>query len=1265
MTIRGPHITILVGALALCLLSVYAVRPLVRGDERTSIIGDTETASEVFAGRPTNIARDEEQSVRLNHISAPWQKVLNDLAKDTNSTLVVHDLPPGRFSRHDWKKHSRTEAVRILNQQLEPEGYRLLEKGSFLTILKMEQARSTYRRPVSPIPASHSRKVTQVAHAEEGPAEPPTHPTARQQADAMRTRRRFDSITQQLKQDSQLLQTNGTSGDQSVITSEFTSELENVGPQHSQVPVEPTYRPQHRSAVDLFRLLYRSFEPRTKLIEYGPRDLPALQVMEQTIGTRDSLPWFMVEIDTENNLLQFTASDETVRGVLNLIQRCDRPLDNSKRATQIVQGTPETLHIGRQLEPELARFRQQRLQELRRSSSVSADQVAFQDDRNAPQPPAAEQPPESGVAPGRSSSLQDQLPAILNGLRGDVTLEALDDLNLLILRGNEQDIDQVMEVINAIERLAVGSRPDIHLLFLQHVNSFALAELLTSLYEELADLRNVNALQGAQTVKVVAVGSPNAVMILAPQGVMESILSLAQELDIPGDPQDEVEIFTLRHAVATQVKTTLDEFYAERGGLGPRVRVSVDVRTNTVIVHARPRDLEEVRLIIRKIDRGTTASANQMRVIPLQHAVADELSEFLNTTIQGVINPPTQTAAGGGFGGAASQGPQELRDTRSVVLEFLTTDGVAQQLIRSGLLSEVRVTADLRTNSLTVVAPKQTLVLMEELIHILDQPSATVAEIKVFQLENADATTAVTLLNELFESEEQGALDIAIAGAEDASSSLIPLKFSTDTRTNTVVAIGGAEALRVVEAILLRLDQSDLRQRKQVVFKLRNSPAADVAQAINDFIQAQLDLVQIDANLVSTSELVDQTYIVVPEAVTNSLIISASPRYFDEILRLAEQLDAEPPQVMIQAMLVEVELTDTDEFGIELGFQDSVLFDRSVTAAENLLTTVTTISDPGTGIQTTTQNIISQAATPGFQFNNQPLGNNIAGNPGKVGTQGLSNFALGRTNADLGFGGLVLSASSDAVSVLVRALEARRDVRILSRPQVMALDNQAALIQEGQTVPTVNGVTTTGLVTSPTVQQTNVGIILSVTPRISPEGQVVMVVEAQKSGLSGSGVPIYVDANTGAVIEAPIIDVTLASTTVKVNDGQTVVLGGMIIEQDSTLERKVPWLGDVPIIGQAFRYDANDHRRSELLVFLTPRIVYNDADFELIKQVEVERLHFFEHEAEEIHGPLFAVPPESYEEEYGDEVPTSEMPLIDEPPLLDDNLPTFELTPTD
>ncbi|MBX3439998.1 MAG: hypothetical protein KF861_21085, partial [Planctomycetaceae bacterium] len=414
---------------------------------------------------------------------------------------------------------------------------------------------------------------------------------------------------------------------------------------------------------------------------------------------------------------------------------------------------------------------------------------------------------------------------------------------------------------------------------------------------------------------------------------------------------------------------------------------------------------------------------------------------------------------------------------------------------------------------------------------------------------------------------------------------------------------------------------------RQEVIKLYNSRASDIATAINQFIQSHLDLIQFNQQQVSTKELIDQTYIVVPDDITNSLIISASPRYFDEIIRIAKKLDAEPPQVMIQAMLVEVSLDDKDEFGIELGFQDPVLFSRSV--VDELVTTTTTVSNPGTGIQTTTQNIISQSALPGFLFNNQPLGNNVAGSPGVVGTQGLSNFGLGRTNSDLGFGGLVLSASSNAVSVLVRALEARRNARVLSRPQVMALDNQEALIQLGQNVPIVNDVTITGLTTSPNVIQESVGIILRVTPRVSSDGQVVMVVSAQKSALSGRGVPIFVDSNSGTVFESPIIDITLASTTVKVNDGQTVVLGGMIIEEDFVLERKVPWLGDVPLLGQLFRYDANDHRRTELIVFLTPRIVYNDADFELIKQVETERLHFFESDAEAIHGPLFGVPPEA------------------------------------
>ena len=87
------------------------------------------------------------------------------------------------------------------------------------------------------------------------------------------------------------------------------------------------------------------------------------------------------------------------------------------------------------------------------------------------------------------------------------------------------------------------------------------------------------------------------------------------------------------------------------------------------------------------------------------------------------------------------------------------------------------------------------------------------------------------------------------------------------------------------------------------------------------------------------------------------------------------------------------------------------------------------------------------------------MGNNIAAAPNIVGTQSLSNFSLGRVNSDLGYGGLVLSASSNQVSMLMRALSARRQVHILSRPQIRTLDNQVAQIQVGQQVPIINGVT--------------------------------------------------------------------------------------------------------------------------------------------------------------------------------------------------------------
>ncbi len=348
----------------------------------------------------------------------------------------------------------------------------------------------------------------------------------------------------------------------------------------------------------------------------------------------------------------------------------------------------------------------------------------------------------------------------------------------------------------------------------------------------------------------------------------------------------------------------------------------------------------------------------------------------------------------------------------------------------------------------------------------------------------------------------------------------MPLRFAIDTRTNSIIACGSKSDLEVVEAIITRLDDN-VRNRRSVVIRLKNAPASYVSQAVNQFLTSERQVEQVPG-MTSAFEQIEREVVVVPEVVSNSLILSATPRFFDEVKAIIDQLDARPPMVMIQVLIAQVDLGNTNEFGIELGLQDSVLFDRSTLS--NIQTSSTTLPNG-----TTTSSVISADRDPGFNFNNaNPLGNNSSGNllPSIVGGQGLSNFAVGRQDGQLGYGGLVLSLASENISMLLRALAENHRVEVLQRPQVMTLDNQPAYIQVGQSVPTITNVSTTTTGITNGVQPQNVGLILLVTPRISPDGLVVMQIDAQKSALEpeANGIPIYASTG-GQVIRSPIIDI--------------------------------------------------------------------------------------------------------------------------------------------
>jgi general secretion pathway protein D len=784
----------------------------------------------------------------------------------------------------------------------------------------------------------------------------------------------------------------------------------------------------------------------------------------------------------------------------------------------------------------------------------------------------------------------------LRQLAPDVEIETLPDLDVMILRGRDRDVKELKRLIEEIERLSAETQPVIEIYPLKYVEGEELTRIANQVLTDLIAGR-----QGR--VSITPLVRPNALLLIGWGDAVKAAKELISRLDTPISPEAEQRIFRLKYASATAMRATIQEFFQGRSaGLGPRVHVTADPRTNSLVVNAAPRDMAEVALLIQRLDTDTAGAVLQTRVFKLQNTLASDVY----ITLQGAI----EAARGGGAGGQ-----------KSAALEFMTIDPKGERILKSGILNDVRITPDVRLNTLIVAAPAESMDLLAALVRQLDSPG-TVAQIKVFRIINGDANALIRMLRTLLPA------PAAVGGPQISSAegetSLVPLRFSSELRTNSIIAVGSPGDLKIIEALLLRLDMQDAQQRTNKVYRLKNSPANDVATAVNEYLRSQRQLQQAAPGSYSPFAQLESEVVVVPEPVSNSLIISATPRFFKEIEGLVNELDRQPPQVMIQVLIATVTLSDTNQFGIELGLQDSVLFNRSLLDKIFTVTNTTQLSTPS-GITTNTQQeIVSATNTPGYNFNSPDSGNSGANKAlagaNRVGGQGLSSFSMGRADPTLGYGGLVLSASSESVSVLLRALQQTQRLEVLGRPQIMTLDNQAAFIQIGKRVPRITGTQMNQIGQTNTIDLVNVGLILAVTPRISPEGIVVMEIDAEKSdvGPEAEGVPVSVVGST--VIRSPSFNTTMAQTTVSAQDGETIVLGGLINRQTQKIERKVPYLADIPVLGNLFKYKSNQDQRDELLIILTPHVVRGAEETERIKRLESSRMHWCLADVYQIHG---------------------------------------------
>jgi type II secretion system protein D len=339
----------------------------------------------------------------------------------------------------------------------------------------------------------------------------------------------------------------------------------------------------------------------------------------------------------------------------------------------------------------------------------------------------------------------------------------------------------------------------------------------------------------------------------------------------------------------------------------------------------------------------------------------------------------------------------------------------------------------------------------------------------------------------------------------------------------------------------------------------------------------------------SNTQLGDAIIQIDPE--TKSVIIVTDEDTHREMVNVIRELDKPKPQVLIKVVFLEVTYNKGYDVGVEGGY--TVNLKNPFTSPANTSTTVTNTPGTSPSSSTTTINSNGSTVTNTFPVNTTTVSNTNLANQLAAGTTlgtsfaNGSNFGLAAAQA-AGLPGFYGRVISDDYNATVKLLATRGKVEVLSRPSIMARNNQEAVIVVGQEVPFITNSRVTDLgQTINTIQYDNVGIILRVTPFITSDNMVEMIVAPEISQLTAQTVAI---SNT---VSSPVISKRSAETVVVTPNGSTAVIGGLMQTQRVTNIDKIPILGDIPGLGVLFRHTKRDDVKTELMIFLTPTIVFN------------------------------------------------------------------------
>jgi type II secretion system protein D len=736
-------------------------------------------------------------------------------------------------------------------------------------------------------------------------------------------------------------------------------------------------------------------------------------------------------------------------------------------------------------------------------------------------------------------------------------------------------------------------------------------ELITQIIQ----LRNVDAtkvlaelkpLMNVESADAAAISSSNSIIITDSSSNIRRVARIIKSLDNKEASSSDIRVRQLQSANAVAAAKLIGDIFKSSGGggmsqqqiqmmqmqgqpvppgsaaregvipggaidqalRGGRVSASADERTNTIIYTGPTETLKVIDGILDQLDANETAGSNEIRVFNLINAQAEETAKLITSIFKGEEDNNRGYDDYFWGGSRRNSGDQALK-------------------------VKVEASFDERTNSVIVTAPASTLKVIEGLISKLDTDDQTRADLKVFQLKNAEAFSVSILLEDIFkpkdtESDNDFPRWFYYGSGGNNNKKAPKMTAVSDDRTNTVIVTAPTEMLKAIEEVINQLDTNPVSEEAMFIVHLRNAQSDNLEIVLNTLFgninppqnqdgqsedeQRQQQFRDSRQNRDRSSgsnnnssrntssrnnnrsgrrnnqmtpgltravtELSGKVF-VVADVDTNSLLVTTASRYEQQVRQIVKELDRPVPQVLIKVLLAEVTHNDDVDYGVDF----SVL-------------------------------------------NRRPSG---------LGQVGGTNF--GNATAT---GGLVVSVLETNVNATLRAIQSAGKLDVLSRPYILASDNQLAHIQVGQEIAQITTSTTGENGPNNSFTYKEIGIILDVTPHINPDGQVILDVAPEISTLSEQSITI------SPGVESPILNKRSAVSRVEVQSGQTVVIGGLMQDRKTTTVDKVPLLGDIPGIGEIFKRTRKSKVKTELLIFLTPHVAENTHGLEEMSTDELQ-----------------------------------------------------------